>query len=201
VAFPVPWFVEIINGQPDFRVISAEKMVRAVRERLCWICGERLGSYLVFVLGPMCAINRIISEPPSHRECAEFAVQACPFLTLPKLTRDEKPTGPDLVEPAGVGLERNPGACCLWVTKSYRVQRVSNGVLFQVGDPIEVIWYTKGRVATREEILHAIDTGLPALREPAEAEGAESVAELERRYHHVVTTLVPGEREMEDESL
>ena len=32
-------------------------------------------------------MNRTSAEPPSHRDCAEFAVKACPFLTQRELTR------------------------------------------------------------------------------------------------------------------
>lgn len=31
---------------------------------------------MTFVVGPMCELNRISGEPPSHRECAEFSA-AC----------------------------------------------------------------------------------------------------------------------------
>src|SRR5262245_3833667 len=86
--FPVPWFVAWFKdgeqvepgvGLPDFRVADANKMRSALKLRLCWVCGKRLGRHLAFTIGPMCAINRTMSEPPSHYECARFAAQACPF--------------------------------------------------------------------------------------------------------------------------
>src|SRR5437764_29347 len=83
--FPVPWFVAWIDGKPDFRVVDQRKMAIAVSEKRCWVCGDFLGRYMAFVIGPMCAVNRVSSEPPSHRECAEFSVRACPFLTKPKV--------------------------------------------------------------------------------------------------------------------
>src|ERR1041385_2432550 len=78
--YPVPWFVAFVDGHYDFRVIGPGKIARAVQENRCWICGDTLGSYLCFPIGPMCAINRVTSEPPSHRECAEWSARACPFL-------------------------------------------------------------------------------------------------------------------------
>jgi hypothetical protein len=45
------------------------------------------------------------AEPPSHRECAEYAVRACPFLTRPLAVRNER--GLDGFEPAGVMIKRN----------------------------------------------------------------------------------------------
>src|SRR5262245_2742625 len=81
--YPVPWFVEWIEGVPDFRIMDGRKLVRAVKEKRCWVCGELMGSYLAFTIGPMCAVNRISAEPPSHRECASFSARGCPFLTRP----------------------------------------------------------------------------------------------------------------------
>jgi hypothetical protein len=204
--FPVPWFVQWFhpNGtpvketfpgpadKPDFRVIDSRKRAAAVRQRLCWVCGEPLGVYLAFVIGPMCAVNRISSEPPAHRECAEFSACACPFLTKPKVERREGlPAG--TMDAAGVGLERNPGVALVWITRSYKAfrapqrqapdGRVSNeGALFKIGDPIEALWFAEGRRARREEIMASIDSGMPLLREAALLDGGEAVEELSRRY-------------------
>lgn len=188
--YPVPWFVEYVNGKPDFRVIDGRKLVRAVKEKLCWICGEKLGTYLAFTIGPMCAINRTISEPPSHRECAEFSARVCPFLSLPKKKRDEEDLPAGAVEAAGIGLKRNPGVVCVWITKGYMIMRVENGILFRIGDPLETKWYAHGRSATRAEILESINSGIPLLK--AEEEGPEAVKELRRRYDDVVSNLLPA---------
>src|SRR5215510_204714 len=85
--FPVPWFVPWVNGQPEFRAMDGRKFELAVGKKLCWVCGQPLGTRFAFVVGPMCGINRISSEPPSHRECAEFSAMGCPFLSMPKMVR------------------------------------------------------------------------------------------------------------------
>lgn len=189
--FPVPWFVQWMvdgkpvdygQGAPDFRVMDSRKLGRAVREKRCWVCGERLGVHLAFVIGPMCAINRVISEPPSHRECAEFSAKACPFLSRPRMRRNEKDLPSDHREAPGFGLKRNPGVACLWFTRSFRTFRaqVGNaGILFRLGEPEAVEWYANGRPATRNEVMASIDSGLPSLREPAEQEGPDAVKALE----------------------
>lgn len=81
--YPVPWFVAKIGDKYDFRISDSSKLTQAIKRRCCWICGEKLGSYLAFPIGPMCAINRTISEPPdarrlataslTHTECAKWA--------------------------------------------------------------------------------------------------------------------------------
>jgi hypothetical protein len=185
----VPWFVGYVNGEPDFRVMDARKATLAVRERLCWLCGQPLGRYLAFNIGPMCAINRVSSEPPSHRDCAIYAAQACPFLTQPARPRRTKQMPAEGEPAAGHGLARNPGVALVWVTTSYRVDHIrpedfapgapiQAGVLFVVGDPTETLWFCEGRTATRGEVMESISGGLPLLQESAEADGADAVQAL-----------------------
>jgi hypothetical protein len=166
--YPVPWFVAWIDGRPDFRVIGEDKTALAHNQKLCWICGRHLGSYLAFVVGPMCAVNRISAEPPSHRRCAEFAAQACPFLVLPKAQRRNANLPTTARDPAGHMIRRNPGVALVWVTKSYRVVRAprpdgSPGVLFEMGDPREVLCFAEGRKASVDEIRASVENGVPLL--------------------------------------
>ncbi len=65
------------------------------------------------------------------------------------------------------------------------------GLLFDVGPPLRTLWFARGRAATGNEILDAIDSGLPVLRGMAEAEGPAAVAELER-LHAAALMLVPA---------
>src|SRR5262245_41338481 len=105
--YPVPWFVEWINGAPEFRVMDTRQWKVAVQQRRCWVCGYALGKYLSFVVGPMCGINRTTSEPPSHLDCADWSARACPFLTRPHMVRRDSAMPEDARPGAGVMLERN----------------------------------------------------------------------------------------------
>jgi hypothetical protein len=198
---PVPWFVAWIDNKPDFRIIDARKVPIALKERRCWICGEPLGRFLAFVIGPMCALNRVSSEPPSHRECAKFASIACPFLATPQMHRRERglPENENLQAPAGISIRRNPGVVLIWVTLDFQIIGVSDGngglgsgVLFQVGDPVGLFWVCEGREATRAEVIASIDSGLPYLKEACEMDDdpPESLAALERQYNRVLK-LIP----------
>jgi len=184
--FPVPWFVEWIGGEPEFRSMDAKKMVRAINEKRCWVCGNKLYGEEVYVIGPMCAVNAISSEPPSHRECARYSAMACPFLSKPQMVRRENGL-PVPVEQlrdavAGIMIERNPGATMLWFTRNHRLLPNNNGVLWQLGRPFKVEWYSRGREATSDEVLESFETGLPALRDmAAEHDGPDGMAELEKR--------------------
>ncbi len=188
--YPVPHFVAWIDGKPDFRVMDGEKLQQAVRFKKCWVCGSPLGRKFTFCIGPMCAINRTIGEPPSHFECVDFSARACPFLLMPKAKRRENNLPPGEFSPSG--LKRNPGVVLLWTTDRYSVIRGSAGEpLFKLGDPLGLEWITEGRTATREEIMDSIESGLPLLRELAQMEGPEAM----RAYDAAVVrglALVPA---------
>lgn len=181
--FPIPYFVSYIDGKPDFRVADPDKLRKAIRHDHCWICGEKVGKYKAFVIGPMCGINRTISEPPQHRDCAIFAARNCPFLANPMARRNERGLPEDRRQAAGKGIKRNPGACGVWISlnpKPFKPRRGNPGVLFNIGDPVEVTWFCEGREATLDEIRHSIETGLPYLVKEAKANGPEAILALEQ---------------------
>jgi hypothetical protein len=198
---PIPWFVARADGDGpvDFRVADLGKLREAVKYRLCWMCGKPLGSYLAFPIGPMCAINRTTSEPPNHRECAEWAIQACPFLNqTEKRRRPMTDDRTDLVEAVGYAIVRQPGVTLLWVTKQYRVFRPhagNDGILLRIGDPTHVSWWRKGRPATRAEILESIDGGYPSLLALAEEDGPKAVQLLEAARDRAMR-LLPQEEDV-----
>ncbi len=177
--FPIPWFVYIDkDGVADFRVIGPNKIYIAHMKHLCWICGEPLGVHRAFTIGPMCVVNRVNSEPPSHLACAEYAVRTCPFLSNPRTRRNEKDLPAEGQDPAGIAIMRNPGATAIYVTQDYKPFKVNNGILFRLGEPERVMWYAYGRDATRVEVEDSINSGLPLLLKMAEADGPEAVTEL-----------------------
>jgi hypothetical protein len=175
--FPVPWFVAWYDGEPDHRIVDTKKMPLAIALGVCWICGQRLGAHKTFTIGPMCAVTRTISEPPSHLDCARFAAMACPFLSRPHARR--RAAGlPDKLKPAaGAPIDRNPGVVALWTTRAYKVTTSrtvdSNpGMLFRLGDPDTVEWIAEGRPATRDEIIDSVESGIPILAAEAVADDA-----------------------------
>lgn len=205
--FPVPYFVQWIDpmsgkpvprgqGVPDFRVLNKQHWHDCVdpKKQLCWLCGEPLGQYRTFVIGPMCSISLVTAEPPSHHECASFAVRVCPFLSNPMAKRNERDL-PEHRHVPGISIARNPGVSCLWTVKrkgsfpGYRVFEVDGrvpgsgkGLLIEINFKFaKCEWYAHGRLATYEEVTKSIDTGLPALQDVAHAQGIKAEDELARR--------------------
>jgi hypothetical protein len=201
--YPVPWFVSWIDnrgrplqrgdGTPDFRVIHPGAAELAYWRSLCWICGQPRDQHAAFVIGPMCAVNRLSAEPPSHPECAGWAACACPFLVRPHARRREGNMPEDAREPAGIGIRRNPGVALVWASSTWtRFRAPDGGWLFNIGDPAEILWLAEGRLAHRAEVEESIRTGLPALQELADLQGPEACAALARDLAYVEAELIPA---------
>jgi hypothetical protein len=201
--FPVPYFVAIVDGKPDHRIIDPVKHRRCIWHRLCWICGTPLTAFDAFTVGPMCGINRISAEPPAHRSCAEYSVRACPFLSRPHAHRREAgmPEEP-LHKPGGVMLEHNPGVSLVWVSRTAKPFDAGNGVLYAIGEPTSLAFYAEGRPATRAEVERAVALGLPKLLEadPPNDDAARAAFDsaLGRFLHlldkHFGATIADGQR-------
>jgi hypothetical protein len=79
-----------------------------------------------------------------------------------------------------VSIDRNPGVALLWSTRGYTTVRDSEkgGLLFRIGDALSVRCYAEGRLATTDEIVHSVATGLPLLHEIARKESQRAVRAL-----------------------
>jgi hypothetical protein len=186
---PVPWFVPWIDGKPEFRAGDAVKRLLAVQDKRCWVCGKKLGAYLVYVIGAMCGINRTTSEPACHQACARWSARNCPFLSRPRMVRRDDGEFEEMTTAPGEALTRNPGVTLLWTTKSFR--RFSDGRggwLIEIGEPLAVEWWAERRPATRAEVEESVRTGLPFLENLARLQpGAmealhEKAAEFTKYY-------------------
>jgi hypothetical protein len=202
--FIVPFFVAWIRegkavnpgyGTPDFRVVDPAAFSACVKHGLCWLCGQPMGRHKAFVLGPMCVITRTNSEPPSHRDCAEYAMKVCPFLSRPKMRRNETDFDvPGTVPAPGEHSDANPGIMALWMTDGatmYRAETGRPGWLFTVNDPSEVTWWRESRLATRAEVEEGLAKAMPALEASAARQGREAQLELERCSARALAYLPP----------
>lgn len=195
VGYPIPFFAATIDGERDFRVGDPDAYRACVLDRACWVCGQRRkAKEHAFVIGPMCAVNRTSQDPPCHVECAEYAAKVCPFMVRPNMVRRERGL-PDTVGNAGIAIQRNPGACLIWVAKDFKIYEPSvgggYGVLLKLGDPLATSWWAHGRPATRDEVVESMRTGLPLLE--AECDHDEdpewSRKVLQRQYEQALRYL------------
>jgi len=182
--YPVPWFVEWIGGKPDFRVMDTRKYKLALDKRRCWLCGAQLGKFATFVAGLMCIVNRTSAEPPSHIECAKFAVRGCPFLTIPTAQYREANLPANSTSTPGSIMD-NPEVSALWTCDTWQAFHVMEGerisTLVQFGDPKSVTYWKQGRPATDAEVHETFWRRLAILQRAAEQDGGGAPVELARR--------------------
>ncbi|MBX3397520.1 MAG: hypothetical protein KF873_02155 [Gemmataceae bacterium] len=192
--YPLPWFVAKVNGKPDPRVMDARKRILAIATGCCWVCGRGIApDRAVFVIGPMCLVNRVSAEPPSHRECAEYSVRACPFLSRPHAKRRENDLPGTLADGPGFAIARNPGVSVLYETTGSEVVPDGRGdVLLRLFAPTSLSFWREGRTATREEILSSIESGLPLLESQCDDCDGNRIEDLRRAYAQAVA-LLPAE--------
>src|SRR5882724_12231484 len=148
--YPVPYFVAWLDasgaptkrgeGTPDFRVVNPETVVKCHTDRLCWVCGQPLGAYKAFVIGPINALGRMSSEPPSHDGCADFSARACPFLIHPKERRRDNRMPEVWHKPPGDVIPCNPRLAVVWTVKRYKLVMASGRAVFDIGTPEHVRW-------------------------------------------------------------
>jgi hypothetical protein len=90
-------------------------------------------------------------------------------------------------------IKRNPGVALIWTTKKYKLYENNGGVLFRlISEPEHCKWFCEGREATREEVLHSIETGKPILMKIAEEEGPKAVKLLEEMVVKAMRYLPGG---------
>jgi hypothetical protein len=83
LVIPFAQFIKA-DGTPDFRVMDDRLTSKAVRRRLCSICGEPMRGDVYFIGGPLCVENGYFYDPPMHKDCATYAIQTCPHLARSK---------------------------------------------------------------------------------------------------------------------
>ena len=92
--------------------------------------------------------------------------------------------------PGGVALLHNPGATALYTTYHYHwTPDGHGGRIIRMGDALNVVWYAKGKLATRAEALEAMNKGLPQLERMCGSD--EERAEL-GRYVERAQALLPA---------
>lgn len=150
--YPIPHTVQWVNGKPDFRVIDQAKWVDAVVNHKCGICGQTLEGQMAFVGGPISIKNRLFADLPMHKECAEYAVQVCPFIAMPKFKyaafeRIEK-NGfkPGELQVISSGSSNKPEKFGLGLTDGFQVARVmpNNDVVLMANDFSSIDWWVEG---------------------------------------------------------
>jgi len=87
---PIPFIVfRDTDGDPHFTISDAERRALVLKHDRCGICNHRLSRGRWFVGGPRSAFHErgAFLDPPMHHDCAEFALQVCPYLAAPSYSK------------------------------------------------------------------------------------------------------------------
>jgi len=131
--FVIP-FAQFIkaDGTPDFRIMEDRLSTKAVRRRLCGICGEPMRGDVYFIGGPLCVENGFFYDPPLHNECAHYAIQTCPHLARSKgryaATPDLDEKGVVLIAGA-MDISKKAEWFGLMRSTGYQIERSPDGML------------------------------------------------------------------------
>lgn len=142
-----PWFVK----GDDFRVTDGEKAWLSVSKKACWICGKPFTTPLYAMVGDaMSATIRVYREPPCHRECAEYAMQVCPFILYPNAKRRTAGLEPENLIENGVetgAIEiaaENPGEFYITLVSDFTYHHDEQVTAFNKTDVLEIQHWVGG---------------------------------------------------------
>jgi hypothetical protein len=132
---PVPFTAMVVDGVPDFRVVDPAKVVGCVQEKICAICGVRLGEFCSFIGGPLCKENHLFADPAMHEHCAEYAAKICPFVSGNKTEYSVRPIDESKVKVIEEASAVRPTTMFILRTRTKTVKLVQHEgtVLIQAG--------------------------------------------------------------------
>src|SRR5258708_4262078 len=134
---PVPFTQLWADGMPAFRAVDMERWAQCLQEKLCGICGKRLGAFCYFIGGPLSSDNNLFSDPALHESCAEFAFRTCPFLSGKKLEYSHKPVDHRDAVILKAQMAPRPDRMFIMRTRTRKIRPVKadNSYLIQVTGP------------------------------------------------------------------
>ncbi|KWU23393.1 hypothetical protein [Burkholderia cenocepacia] len=116
-----------------------------MNHRRCGLCGQQLGRKLAFIGGDKCHDSRIFADLPMHRDCAEYALQVCPYLALSRMKHASNVTADAayLRVSALVSTER-PERFVLGIAGDFEVLKHGNEYLLRASPWLETTWWKDG---------------------------------------------------------
>lgn len=135
--YVIPWSVAVgTDGKPDFRMIDQSKLGMALKHKVCALCGTPLGEHLAFVGGPISFETHCYVDSAMHVECAQYALEVCPFLAAPKFGYakhvKKAPKGYSISHVDAMGPDR-PDVFVMGVTTDFRLASVRGSVVLVAG--------------------------------------------------------------------
>lgn len=153
----------------DYNLFRPGAVDDAIRFRRCWCCGEHRGKHSTYIASPAILVDGQSNEPPSHSNCALHAATHCPFLT-------------------GIQQDGNDRVVVLYTSTQQPLRVTPSSTRFWAGPPTSVSWFCRGREATRDEAVEALESAYAAMRRLSQDQ-AEHLDKLERLYGDALRLL------------
>lgn len=141
--YPIPYFVPIVKGKPEFKYQDTDKRAACLKRNLCPICGKVLQDECYNITGPVGLKNRVSSDAMMHLVCAEFTLRVCPHLHFQKAERKTGTEGepwllPD--KPAEIYLVK----VLSWEAKDHMIQTKHPITKRDQNTRVTLIYYVPG---------------------------------------------------------
>lgn len=141
--YPVPFFAMWIDGKPDFRVVNPQAVFECATAHKCFVCGQKMKGMFTFVGGPKSMEHHHFTDGPTHKDCAEYALQTCPFLAIPTFAYNRAPILNAVVNEI-VTTERQE-KIGQGLTAEFTMVSQRGHVLFQAGRWLQLKWWQEGK--------------------------------------------------------
>jgi len=97
-------------------------------------------------------------------------------------------------------LLHNPGAVVVWMTDTFKPVPTDGGLLFEIGPPEQVLWFSHGRRASRGDVLRAVERSLPVLVDAAQRDGDHALRELMLQLQALRTLIPTGHEHAQEQN-
>lgn len=142
---PIPYVQFVAADGPDFKAIDHGRVFEVLTDRLCGVCGQSLAESFAVIGGEKSIASRTFTDPPMHKECAQYAARACPYLNGEKRSyskADFKGEGP-VVECELIDKEGVPKRMGILYAKSFTYFTIPDKgpmLYVRVADVLNVDW-------------------------------------------------------------
>jgi hypothetical protein len=130
----VPYFAESSDGKAGeeggivvFGKADPTKWQECVEGKLCAMCGGALEYWIAFIGGPLSMKSRSFLDPGMHLECAEYALDVCPWMLTGRGDAERTLAVSPTKEPTKIE-EADHDRVGLYLCHDYRVRRQTRTV-------------------------------------------------------------------------
>lgn len=150
--YPIPYFVPVEKGKPNFRLLSQKKQELCFKNDLCGICGKKLVKDSYYIIGgPKTLASAVTVDPFMHKDCATYSMGSCPHMFYERTKRADMD---EVYDPGTMDLDKPPMFYLIRSDKKLKFNIINNVLHynFRVHSYI-VYYYHEGVLTTSGEFI------------------------------------------------